>query len=68
MSTPPSIADILNNILNAITTVLGAVAQAVADNASVIGTIVVIGALAYGVMKFGRGVFSGLSGWFRGLF
>jgi hypothetical protein len=67
MSTPPSIADILNNILTAINSVIGAIATAIADNASTIGTVLIVGALAFSVMKLGQKVFGGLSGWFRGL-
>jgi hypothetical protein len=67
MSTPPSIGDVLNNILSAINSVIGAIATAIADNAEVIGTVVIVGALAVSVMSIGKKVFSGLSGWFRGL-
>jgi len=68
MTTPPSLVDILNNVLSAITTILSSVASAIAENASVIATIVVVGALVYMVMRFGSRIFSGVTAWVRGLF
>jgi hypothetical protein len=34
----------------------------------VIGTIIVVGAVAVAVMAFGQKIFKGLGGWFKGLF
>lgn len=67
MSTPPSIGDILNSILSAIQGVIGAVANAIADNAEVIGTVLIIGALIVAVMSIGRKSIGGLMGWFKGM-
>jgi hypothetical protein len=67
MSTPPSLADILTSILNAIQTILAEVATAIADNAGVIASVVVTGFIAFAVMKFGSKMLRGVTGWFRGL-
>ena len=68
MSTPPSLSDVMTNIISSISGVIGAIATAIAANASVIGTIIVVGAVAVTVMAFGQKIFKGLSGWFKGLF
>jgi pantothenate kinase len=68
MSTPPSLTDILNNILSAVSNIIGAIATAIAENATTIGTIVVIGALIAAVVAFGSRAFRPLIGWLRGLF
>jgi hypothetical protein len=67
MSTPPTIGDILNNILGAINSVIGAVATAISDNAETIGTVLIVGALVASVMVVGTKVFGGLTRWFKGL-
>jgi len=69
MSTPAyTIADIINNILVAIQDILGEVASVLAQNASNIATVLVIGGLAYMLMRYGSRVFRGVTGWFRGFF
>jgi hypothetical protein len=68
MSTPPSLSDVMTNIISSISGVIGAIATAIAANAGVIGTIIVVGAVAVTVMAFGQKIFKGLSGWFKGLF
>ena len=68
MSTPPSLSDVMTNIISSISGVIGAIATAIADNAAVIGTIIVVGAVAVAVMAFGQKIFKGLGGWFKGLF
>ena len=68
MSTPPSLADILSQVLNALQTIIYQIAAAVAENASVIATVVVLGGLTYTVMRYGTRIFRGITGWFRGLF
>ncbi|OYT26591.1 MAG: hypothetical protein B6U97_03470 [Candidatus Altiarchaeales archaeon ex4484_96] len=67
MSTPPSLATILENILNAIQTILGEIAETIAENASVIATMIVLGGLAFALMRYGGRLLRGVSGWFRGL-
>ena len=68
MSTPPSLADILTAVLNAIQTIMYQVATAIADNASVIATALVLGGLVFVMFRYGTRIFRGLTGWFRGLF
>jgi CRISPR/Cas system endoribonuclease Cas6 (RAMP superfamily) len=67
MSTPPSLATVLNKVLEAIQTILYTVADTIATNATTIATVVVLGALAFMVMRFGSRVFRGVMGWIRGL-
>ena len=68
MSTPPSLADILSQVLNALQTIIYQIASAIAENASVIATVVVLGGLTYAVMRYGTRIFRGIVGWMRGLF
>jgi ABC-type multidrug transport system permease subunit len=67
-ATVPSLADVLTNILNAVTTILYEVTKAIADNAGVIATVLVLGGLAFVFMRYGTRVFRSVGGWFRGLF
>jgi len=65
---PYTLADVLTNILTALQDILYYVSTAIADNASVIATVVVIGAIAFLVMRYGTRIFRGVTGWLRGLF
>jgi len=65
---PYTLADVLTNILTALQDILYYVANAIAENASVIATVVVIGAIAFLVMRYGTRIFRGVTGWLRGLF
>jgi predicted PurR-regulated permease PerM len=65
---PYTLAEVLTNILNALQDILYYVSSAIADNASVIATVVVIGAIAFLVMRYGTRIFRGVTGWLRGLF
>lgn len=67
MTTAPSLGDALTNILNAITTIITSVATTIADNATVIGSALVVGALISAVVLVGKRAFSGISGFFTGL-
>ncbi|MEM2446860.1 MAG: hypothetical protein QW734_09400 [Candidatus Bathyarchaeia archaeon] len=68
MSTPPSLSDILTQVLNALQTIMYEVASAIANNASVIATAVVLGGVVFLVMRYGSRLFRGVTGWLRGLF
>jgi predicted PurR-regulated permease PerM len=68
MSTPPPLSDILTAVLNAIQTIMYEVASAIASNASVIATALVLGGLVFVMFRYGTRIFRGLTGWFRGLF
>jgi hypothetical protein len=68
MSTPPSLADILSSVLNAVQTIMYQIASVIADNATVIANVLVLGGLAVGVYTVGRRLVRMISGWFRGLF
>jgi len=68
MSTPPSLETILGEILNALQTIMYEVASAIASNASIIATALVLGGVTYTVMRYGTRVFRGLATWLRGLF
>jgi predicted PurR-regulated permease PerM len=63
-----TLAEVLTNILTALQDILYYVSSAIADNASVIATVVVIGAIAFLVMRYGSRIFRGVTGWLRGLF
>ncbi|MBS7270393.1 MAG: hypothetical protein KIH10_16350 [Candidatus Freyarchaeota archaeon] len=63
-----TLAEVLTNILTALQDILYYVSTAIADNASVIATVVVIGAIAFLVMRYGSRIFRGVTGWLRGLF
>jgi predicted PurR-regulated permease PerM len=65
---PYTLAEVLTNILTALQDILYYVSSAIADNASVIATVVVIGAIAFLVMRYGTRIFRGVTGWLRGLF
>ena len=70
MSLTPTytLADVMTNILTAIQDILGEVAKVIAENAPTIATVLVIGGLAYVMVRYGSRVFRGVSGFFRGLF
>jgi cobalamin synthase len=63
-----TLADVLTNILTALQDILYHISNAIAENASVIATVVVIGAIAFLVMRYGSRVFRGVTGWLRGFF
>lgn len=63
-----SLNDVLNAILTGIQDTLYYIASAIAENAQVIATVVVVGAIAFGVMTFGTRVFRGVTSWVRGFF
>jgi len=68
LPTPSPLSDVATNIINSVSSVLGSIATAIAANAGVIGSIIVVGAVAIGIMSFGQKIFKGLGGWFKGLF
>jgi hypothetical protein len=63
-----TLADVLTNILTALQDILYHIASAIADNATVIATVVIIGAIAFIVMRYGSRIFRGVTSWLRGLF
>lgn len=70
MSTPstPSLADILDSILQAVQTVIYQVSNAIAQNAGVIATVVVTGMLTYVLVRYGTRLFRGVTSIFRAMF
>jgi len=67
MSTPTyTLADIMSNILAAIQDILGEMAKVIAENASVIATLVVLGGLSYSMVRYGSRIFRGVASFFRG--
>lgn len=63
-----TLADVLNAMLTGIQDILGNVATAIADNASVIASIIVIGGLVFGVVRFGTAALRRVTGLVTGLF
>jgi phage-related minor tail protein len=68
MSSPPTLAQVLTDILNAITTVIDNIATTIADNASAVATVLVVGGLILGVMALWRRFGPAVTGFFRSLF
>ena len=70
MSMTPTytLSDVMQNILTAIQDILGEVAKTIAENASTIATVIVVGGLATMMVKYGSKIFRGVSGFFKGLF
>jgi len=62
-----NINDILNATLTAIQDILGNIAQAIADNAGVIATLIVVGGLTYAVVRYGTRLFRSVTGWLGAL-
>ena len=60
--------DILNSFLTAVQDVLGNVASAIADNASVIASLVVLGGLTMVIARYGTNIFRRITGWLGALF
>jgi len=63
-----TLVEVLNSILTAIQDILYYVSSAIAENASVIATVVVVGGLAFLMMRYGSRIFSAVTGWLRGIF
>jgi len=63
-----TLADVLDRILVAIQDTIYHIADAIASNASIIATAVVVGGLAFMIMRYGTRIFRGVTGWLRGLF
>jgi len=63
-----TLADVLTNILTALQDILYYISNVIAENASVIATVVVIGAIAFIVMRYGSRIFRGVTTWLRGFF
>jgi len=55
--------DVLNAFLTGVQDVLGNIAQAIADNAGVIGTFIVLGALTFAIARYGGRIFRTVTGW-----
>ncbi len=68
MSSPVSLTTALTDTLDAITTIIDQIAQTISANAGVIATVLIVGAVAYGVYKVGQRVLGGVGGWFRNFF
>jgi len=67
-SPQPTLADVMTNVLNAVVNVLYQITKMIADNASAIATILVVGAVAFLAYRYGSRIFRGITGWLRTLF
>ena len=63
-----TLTDVLNAMLTGIQDILGNVATAIADNASVIASLIVLGGLIFGVVRFGSSAIRRITGMVSGLF
>ena len=72
MSTTPSptvdLGTALTDTLDAIIKIIDNIAQTISANASTIATVLVVGAVAYGVYKVGQRVLGNVGNWFRNFF
>lgn len=55
--------DVLNAFLTGVQDVLGNIAQAIADNAGIIGTFIVLGALTFAIVRYGSRIMRSVTGW-----
>jgi len=62
-TTQPTLSDVVNAIFNAILSIVKGIADAISQNAAVIGTAVIVVGLGYAVFRFGRRILD----LFRGL-
>jgi hypothetical protein len=60
--------DVMTAILTGIQDTLYYIFKTVADNAETVATVVVVGILGYGIVKFGSGILRGVTGFVKGLF
>jgi len=58
-----TLSDVLNAFLTGVQDVLGNIAQAIADNAGVIGTFVVLGLLTFAIARYGGRIIRAVTGW-----
>ena len=58
-----TLGDVLNAFLTGVQDVLGNIAQAIADNAGVIGTFVVLGLLTFAIARYGGRIIRAVTGW-----
>jgi len=55
--------DVLNAFLTGVQDVLGNIAQAIADNAGIIGSFIVLGMLTYAIARYGGRIVRAVTGW-----
>lgn len=63
-----ALAGVLSSVLDSIVGILGAVATAISENAEVVATVLVVGALAFVVIRYGSRMMRGITSWFKGMF
>lgn len=69
MATPAyTLSDIMSSILTAIQNILGEVANVLAENATTIATVLVLGGLAYVMVRQGGRIFRGVGRFLSALF
>jgi len=68
MSSPAyTLGDIMSWILTAVQNIIGEIGKALAENATVVAQVIVLGGLALSVATFGRRVIGRISGMLRGI-
>jgi len=67
MSSPAyTLADIMSWLLTAVQNIIGEIGKALAENASVVAQVIVLGGLAFAVFTFGRRIIGRVAGMLRG--
>ena len=62
---PPTWQDAINSLINAAAAVVQQIGNVIADNANLIATVLVLGAVAVAAIGVARRVLPGISGFFR---
>jgi hypothetical protein len=63
-----TLADVMSQLLTALQDTMYYIANAIASNANVIATVLVLGGLAFIAVRYGSGIFRSFVGWLRGFF
>ena len=68
MSTPYTLSDVMGRVLDALQTILYKIADAIATNAEIIATVIIVGGVTYAVYRYGSRLISRIAGFFRAVF
>jgi len=66
-ATAPTLSDVAQAFLSAVVVVLKQVADTIAANAKVVAELLIVGAVAFVIARYGVRIFRSIYGMFRGL-